>query len=743
MIKEKVSIVVPVYNVEAYLRKCLDSLLAQDYENMDVLVVNDGSPDNSQQIIDEYVVRYPQKIRSIIKENGGYGSSLEVAFQASDAEMILVCDPDDYLSPRALSSLVAEKKKTGAEMVVSAKNLVFSDDGQEKYDPSYPSELSYAFQGGLVEKSSKEFDAFYFVEPSPHGKLYPRELVASIVFPHKVSYTDNLLYFYCLSRISKIAYLSEAHAYYLINREGNTRTDKKPSIIDAWVKVFQAIFAQTPAQEEMLWYRLYEGFFSIFYKVEDLSCDNNIKQEKYHLLGELLDFYRPHQESIINKMEQFSFMEAPKVVAHKKALLKNPSLYSKMVYQRIHGSFKQKIKNLVLKNPLLQKVYEKYHFHAKYFYARKQPKIICHPQVSIRQCAEGVHFFGYYVRPAVAYGHTLWHQVPSTSLSLKQEVAIMVDGEKVSSSNTWNWQQGSMASFFDEKHIIHNFFDGKAYRSKKVNIETKEEVVYDFPVYSVACVNNFALSVNFSRLAKLRPDYGYVNLPYQTLTTEEEDGIYYIDLQKNKVSLWLSLKEIHQFETSESMQGAIHKVNHIDISPKEDKAIFLHRWYQKEKKYTRLLLVDIASKTLKVLADNGMVSHMAWVNEDTIFGYYCRQDKKDGYAFLNIHSLQEKRIDDPLLIDDGHPTVYNERYIVVDTYPDYRCLSHLYLLDTKKNSVQKIASFYSGKAFQGEKRCDLHPRFDKEGTSLTIDSVADHNERHVYHIDIHQLMEDA
>ena len=100
----KISIIVPTYNVEKYIAKCLDSLVIQDYDDYDVLVVNDGSPFNEQVIIDEYVKKYPNIIKSIVKENGGYGSVLELAISKSDAEYILVCDPDDYLTPNALST---------------------------------------------------------------------------------------------------------------------------------------------------------------------------------------------------------------------------------------------------------------------------------------------------------------------------------------------------------------------------------------------------------------------------------------------------------------------------------------------------------------------------------------------------------------------------------------------------------------------------------------------------------------
>ena len=145
--ENKISIIVPVYNVEKYIGKCLDSLVKQDYSNYDILVVNDGSPFNEQAIIDEYVKKYPSIIKSIVKENGGYGSVLQLAFNKSDADYILVCDPDDYLADDALSTLISYQKKDDVDLVVGAKNLVYEDSDEETYDASYNAEFGKLVNG--------------------------------------------------------------------------------------------------------------------------------------------------------------------------------------------------------------------------------------------------------------------------------------------------------------------------------------------------------------------------------------------------------------------------------------------------------------------------------------------------------------------------------------------------------------------------------------------------------------------
>ena len=150
--------------------------------------------------------------------------------------------------------------------------------------------------------------------------------------------------------------------------------------------------------------------------------------------------------------------------------------------------------------------------------------------------------------------------------------------------------------------------------------------------------------------------------------------------------------------------------------------------------------MDIKTKQLSSLADNDMVSHMTWYSNDKVFGYLRGNDNKDGYYFIDMNGNQTP-IRNILLVDDGHPTVLNNRYIVTDTYPDYTCKSKLLLIDTEFSKVSVIGKFYSYKKYQRDKRCDLHPRFNKEGKSLTIDSVAN-GKRNIYQLDLGQLIKE-
>lgn len=116
------TIVVPVYKVEPYINKCLDSLILQDekkMEKMDVLIVNDGTPDRSAEMSREYVKRYPQTFRQIDKENGGHGSVWNLGLIEAQGKYLHFLDSDDWFETETLSWLIDELEHQDADMVIT------------------------------------------------------------------------------------------------------------------------------------------------------------------------------------------------------------------------------------------------------------------------------------------------------------------------------------------------------------------------------------------------------------------------------------------------------------------------------------------------------------------------------------------------------------------------------------------------------------------------------------------------
>jgi len=107
----KISVIIPVYNTEKYLKKCLDSVINQTYQDFEIIIVNDGSTDNSDKIIKEYTCKNPEKIKSYKKENGGLSSARNYGLSKATGEYISFIDSDDYIDHNLFNKLKGEMEK--------------------------------------------------------------------------------------------------------------------------------------------------------------------------------------------------------------------------------------------------------------------------------------------------------------------------------------------------------------------------------------------------------------------------------------------------------------------------------------------------------------------------------------------------------------------------------------------------------------------------------------------------------
>ena len=115
---KKVTLIIPVYNSEKYIGKCLDSILNQTYTNFEILVVNDGSKDNSQKVIEEYQNKYPDKIIAINQENKGVSKTRNESIKKASGDYIMFIDNDDFLDSDYIETFITEAEKGDYDVVL-------------------------------------------------------------------------------------------------------------------------------------------------------------------------------------------------------------------------------------------------------------------------------------------------------------------------------------------------------------------------------------------------------------------------------------------------------------------------------------------------------------------------------------------------------------------------------------------------------------------------------------------------
>ena len=219
----KVSVIVPVYKVEQYISKCLDSLVNQTLEDMEIIVVNDGSPDNSEKIIKDYAKKY-KNIKYLKKENGGLSSARNFGLKHATGEYIGFVDSDDYVDKRMYQMMYEKAIEASADLVVCDLNYVYEDKEEKAYS-------------NIKTDTTDIKSIMNNIYPAAWNKLYKKELFDNeVYFKEGVWYEDVEFIYRLLPYVNKIGVVHE-HFYKYIQRENSIiRTiDKRLyNYIDNW-----------------------------------------------------------------------------------------------------------------------------------------------------------------------------------------------------------------------------------------------------------------------------------------------------------------------------------------------------------------------------------------------------------------------------------------------------------------------------------------------------------------------------
>ena len=210
MNKCKLSIIVPVYGVEKYIDKCLNSLVKQSLKEIEVIVVNDGTKDNSQKIVDKYVKKYPDKIKSYIKENGGQGSARNYGLKKATGEYIGYVDSDDFVEKDMYKKLYNKAKENNYDIVVCG-NYNVSEDYQNKNIDAF------------INNYNTDLENIFFGKMAVWNKIYKIDILIKnkLEFKEKVWYEDLAFTLKAIMNSNTFAFIDEPLYDYLI-REGST-----------------------------------------------------------------------------------------------------------------------------------------------------------------------------------------------------------------------------------------------------------------------------------------------------------------------------------------------------------------------------------------------------------------------------------------------------------------------------------------------------------------------------------------
>lgn len=207
--ESKVSIIVPVYKVEEYLPRCVDSLIGQTYKNIEIILVDDGSPDNSPKMCDEYATK-DSRIRVIHKENAGVSEARNTGIDSAKGDYICFVDSDDYVSECMVEKLISSANENDSDMVVVSG-----------YYKAYTDKIIEVRSGNIEKKCNKDFSVFFGGTNSFRSScttLYKRDTIKDIRFNSNLKIAEDFLFVIQAMKKSKtISSVDDCLYYYFIN----------------------------------------------------------------------------------------------------------------------------------------------------------------------------------------------------------------------------------------------------------------------------------------------------------------------------------------------------------------------------------------------------------------------------------------------------------------------------------------------------------------------------------------------
>ena len=259
----KISIVVPVYNTEKYLEQCIKSLINQTFNDIEIILVDDGSPDNCPAICDRYAEE-DERIKVIHKQNAGVSEARNSGIEASQGDFLMFVDSDDWMEPDGCEILYNEYLRTGADTVIGDV-FTAADNKQKKrihvFKESYISNDKFFFREyqraclGYGYNPRPYLSQKYNVTGigSPWNKLYSRSIIKEnqLGFDPYVKgiYDDNLFVLHYLCHVKKIAYIAKPVYDYRSIQESITKSYKADTL-DISARIFQRIRDFIRTQED-------------------------------------------------------------------------------------------------------------------------------------------------------------------------------------------------------------------------------------------------------------------------------------------------------------------------------------------------------------------------------------------------------------------------------------------------------------------------------------------------------------
>ena len=310
-----ISVVVPVYNVENYLDRCVASLIAQTYANLEIILVDDGSPDACPALCDEWAQR-DKRIVVIHKENGGLSDARNVGVLAAHGSHIGFVDSDDYVAPDMYESLYSHMRETEAEVAICGVADVYFDHTDT------PAQTIRTVMTSEEALSDMFLTKTLTVCVPP--RLYPAWLLHEVPQPVGMTHEDSWTVVDFFTKVSKVA-VDTTPRYFYWHAQGtitsSPATRARQDLIDAWEHNRRVIEKRFPAIIDDVMFRCYWAHFDV---LDGMILSKSADMQRKHAI---ISWLKQHRKDILKHPE----VNAKRKIALR-ALCVSETLYEKLVF---------------------------------------------------------------------------------------------------------------------------------------------------------------------------------------------------------------------------------------------------------------------------------------------------------------------------------------------------------------------------------------------------------------------------
>lgn len=271
----KVSVIVPIYNTEKFLRKCIESIVNQTLQEIEIILINDGSTDNSHNICLEYAEKYPEKIRYINNKNIGCSATRNLGIELAKGEYIAFVDSDDYIEKGMYKEMYEVTRNKNLDVVVSG--IIYEDSFNKIQGISIPQNIKFYYDYFKVNNRLA----------NPVNKLFKKDviLINKINFPLNTHSGEDIVFcFKFLSQTKKIFSLPKAY-YHYVNHGLNSiyNFEKRKGIFISFKELYDYLLKNTLFIDKKLMKKFYElfNFYAIRERFFILVNSTQISEKEY------------------------------------------------------------------------------------------------------------------------------------------------------------------------------------------------------------------------------------------------------------------------------------------------------------------------------------------------------------------------------------------------------------------------------------------------------------------------------